>query len=130
MRVFCGILSLLMILFIGVQYNDPDGAIWMLFYGIPALWAALAALAPRLLLKVQALWLLLASIGAALIGVFYYWPRTPQWWAKEVWYETETAREGMGMMIVLIVLLLVWLTRAVLNKRRTSNPHNPVGDSA
>ncbi len=123
MRVFCGILSLLMLLFIGVQYNDSDGAIWMLYYAIPAIAAAVAALKPRWLLGSQASWLLPLSIAAAVVGMFYYWPKTPQWWAKDVWWETETAREGMGMMIVLFVLLMVLLARTLLRKRYEQAAH-------
>ena len=123
MRVFCGVLSLLMLLFIGVQYNDSDGAIWMLYYAIPAIAAAVAAFKPRWLLGLQASWLLLLSIAAAVVGVFYYWPKTPQWWAKDVWWETETAREGMGMMIVLFVLLMVLLARTLLRKRYEQAAH-------
>ena len=110
MRYLNLVICLLMLLFIGVQYNDPDGLMWMLFYGIPAAWAGLAFYRSRLLSK--PLWsaLLVASILLSIMGVIYFWPTTPHWWAAEVWYATETAREGMGMMIVTVMLLVTWAT--------------------
>jgi len=108
MRYVNTVLCLLMLLFIGVQYNDPDGAAWMFIYAVPAAWAGLAALRPSWLAGRLPKALLLACLAAAVLGIFHYWPDTPRWWASEVWYEVETAREGMGMMIVAIVLLVVW----------------------
>jgi hypothetical protein len=37
------LLGLIMLLFAGVQYNDPDGPLWVVIYGVPAAWAFLAA---------------------------------------------------------------------------------------
>ena len=110
MRILCGILCLLMLLFIGVQINDPDGAIWMVIYAIPALWAGVAAWRPALLRGAAVktvFWICLVAAAAATV---YYWPKTPGWWRSEVWWEVETAREGMGMMIVVLVLLAVLIT--------------------
>lgn len=100
------VICLLMLLFIGVQYNDPDGLKWMFIYAVPALWAGLAFFKPaiyRLLVERRLWW---ATFAAAIIGMVYFWPSTPRWWASDVWWETETAREGMGMMIVTLALLL------------------------
>lgn len=99
-----------MLLFIGVQYNDPDGPMWMVIYAIPAIWAAIAAFRHDLLRRPVPKTLLLLSIAAAALGTIYFWPKSARWWSMEVWYETETAREGMGMMIITIVLLVAWLT--------------------
>lgn len=49
MRVFYGVLCLLMLLFAAVQYNDADAAIWMVIYGVPAVWTGITALFPGLL---------------------------------------------------------------------------------
>ena len=108
MRYVNGALCLLMLLFAGVQLNDPDGLAWLLIYAVPAIWAGLAAAVPARLARPLPQGLLLACVAAAALGVVYYWPKTPRWWASEVWWETETAREGMGMMIVALVLLAVW----------------------
>ena len=112
------LLLVLMLLFIGVQFNDPDGPIWMVIYAVPAIWAAIAAFKQPLLSKSLPNILLILSIAAAVGGMLYYWPTTPRWWASDVWYETETAREGMGMMIITIVLLIAWVSgrRKVLTK--------------
>ncbi len=107
MRKILGLLLALMLIFGAVQYNDPDGFLWMFIYTIPALWCALALFCqPRFtLLPVQiAYW---ASVISSVVGVIYFWPMTPNFWTKDVWYNVETAREGMGLMIVLAVLLFV-----------------------
>ncbi len=111
MRLLNIILCLIMMLFIAVQFNDPDGPMWMAIYAIPAAWAAIAALRPQWLSLRIAHVLLLLCLFAAVSGMIYYWPTTPGWWRQEIWWEVETAREGMGMMIVAIVLLVVWFSR-------------------
>ncbi|OED36374.1 hypothetical protein AB833_27530 [Chromatiales bacterium (ex Bugula neritina AB1)] len=112
-------LCLLMLLFIVVQYNDPDGLFWMVIYSVPAIWAAIAAFRPQLRLNPAARIILPVCILAAIGGMIYYWPKTEGWWRSEVWWEVETAREGMGMMIVAIVLLVVWSTARSDNTRET-----------
>ena len=47
MRYLNGFFCVIMILFVAVQYNDPDYAIWMVIYGISAICAGVAALRPR-----------------------------------------------------------------------------------
>jgi len=116
MRIVNFVLLLFMLLFIGVQYNDPDGALWMLIYLVPAWWAGCAALRPQwasvpVLRGALYLCLLLAAAG-----IIYFWPDTPGWWRQDVWWEVETAREGMGMMIVTAVLVFVLLSTARLSK--------------
>ena len=110
MRWLSALLAVLMLVFIVVQYNDPDGVKWMFIYAVPMLWAAVAALRPSLLLNKPATILLLGFMVLSAAAMFYYWPRTPGWWKSEVWWEVETAREGMGMMIVLFVLIVAWIT--------------------
>ena len=110
MRYLNLVVCLLMLLFIGVQYNDPDGPMWMLFYGVPAVWAGMAFFRSSVLRKPLSTVLLICSILLSIAGVIYFWPTTPGWWASDVWYETEAAREGMGMMIVTGMLLVTWGT--------------------
>ncbi|MDB3935350.1 transmembrane 220 family protein [Granulosicoccus sp.] len=110
MRYLYIALCLLMLLFIAVQYNDPDGPMWMAIYSVPAIWAALAAFKRHLLRLTLPTMLLLVSIACAIGGTLYYWPDSPHWWSVKVWMEAETAREGMGMMIISVVLLLIWLS--------------------
>ena len=110
------LLGLIMAAFAGVQYNDPDGPLWMLIYGVPAAWAFLAAFNLQAVRSRTGTLLLWLTIGAALLGVVYYWPQAPNFWQKDVWWEDEGAREGMGVMIVLVVLLMV---RMVASRRES-----------
>lgn len=105
MRILLGLLLLLMLLFGAVQYNDPDGVLWMIIYTVPAVWCGLVLYKPTLFTRIPINIVYWASVALTVIGVVYYWPITPRFWTKEVWYNVETAREGMGLMIVLGVLL-------------------------
>ena len=114
MRYLFMVLMCLMFVFAVVQYNDPDGVQWMAIYSVPAFWCAVAVFSSNLLGSLWAKVALLASITASLAGVVWFWPLSPRFWTKDVWYNVETAREGMGMMIVFVVLLLVF----VLNRQQ------------
>jgi len=111
MRVLLGLLLVLMLSFGAVQYNDPDGLMWMGIYAVPALWCGLGLVWPTLFNYSVIASLFWATVGLSIAGVVYFWPLTPQFWTKEVWYNVETAREGMGLMIVLLVLLVVFFGR-------------------
>lgn len=107
MRYLFAFLALLMGLFAAVQFNDPDGPLWMLLYGVPAAAAATAAARPRLL-GAPAARLLLALLAAAAVTLtIALWPTAPGWWRVAVWWEDEPAREGMGLMLATAVLLAV-----------------------
>lgn len=124
MRYLFGGLALVLLLFAGVQYNDPDYYLWIPLYLVPSGWAGLAAFRPGLLerpLAVGGLWLCLA---ASLAGTAMLWPTDAGWWRRDVWWQSETAREGMGMMIIAASLLAVTAT-AVLRRR---GPRSPAAD--
>ena len=104
MRVFNGVLCALLILFAIVQYNDPDGLFWFAVYGVGAIWCLLAALRSTLLDRAAVRGLFFFTCIAALAGTVWFWPTDEQWWMQEVWWNAETAREGMGMMIILVCL--------------------------
>lgn len=108
MRIVSGILFVLMLLFTGVQYNDPDAMHWIAIYGVVALWCGVLTFRPAVFAESLWNWLLIATLAAALFGVVWYWPHTPHFWEKDVWWITETAREGMGMMIAFVALVVVW----------------------
>ncbi len=110
MRYLNGFFCVIMILFVAVQYNDPDYAFWMVIYGISAVWAGVAALRPAVLARDHYTAGLILTTAAAVAGTVYYWPTVPGWWRKDVWWNEETAREGMGMMIVTVTLLVVLFT--------------------
>lgn len=105
MRIANGVFAVLLILFAVVQYNDPDGLFWLIVYGVGAVWCALAALRPGALSGIL-FGLFGLTFAAAVAGLVYFWPTTDRWWMQEVWWETETAREGMGMMILIVGLVL------------------------
>ena len=116
MKVLNIILCALMLLFIAVQFNDPDGPLWTIYYAVPAIWAGLAAFQLKKLGSPIVVPLLGVSILAAITLVAVYWPRTPGFWKQDVWWETETAREGMGIMVATIVLLVAAWT--ILRSRK------------
>jgi hypothetical protein len=107
MRLVLGFLAVLMLLAVAVQYNDPDGPLWMAYYGVPAVWAGLAALRPAAVLGTAGRGLLIATTVAAALLTIWYWPTDEAWWRADVWWNSEEAREGMGMMIVTAVLAFV-----------------------
>lgn len=113
MRILNALLCIILVLFAAAQYNDPDALLWGMIYGISAFWCGLAALRPGLLRlgPLRVLWAV--CVVAGLAGMVWYWPETPNWWVREVWWETETAREGMGMMIVFAALLVAGLRTAL-----------------
>jgi len=110
MRYVHILLGLVMVAFAAVQYNDPDAPLWIAIYMVPAGWAFAAAFRlpqVRSMAGIRWLW---ASVIAGIATVVYYWPTTPGFWQKDVWWEDEAAREGMGVMIGLVVLLVVLFT--------------------
>ncbi|MGC1441712.1 MAG: transmembrane 220 family protein [Burkholderiaceae bacterium] len=110
MRILNIILGLLMIAFAAVQLNDPDTLTWTIYYLIGAIWALLAAIRPQAIRTPNARRLIWLCVAAALTGVAYYFPRMDRFWEKEVWWVEETAREGMGVMTLALVLLIVAIT--------------------
>jgi len=121
MRAVYILCLILMVMFAAAQYNDPDGRIWMLIYAIPAVWAAIAAFRHPVLGNKLIHFALLFCLFLAVAGVLYYWPTSEGWWRQEVWWETETVREGMGLMIVAIVLAAVWIGRPRSRDSRSSD---------
>lgn len=107
--LFIGLMCL-MLLFACVQFNDPDGLLWVAIYALPALWCAMAAFLANGFERMLVRMALLASIAASLVGVVWFWPLHSRFWTRDVWYNVETAREGMGLMIVFVILALVTLT--------------------
>ncbi len=103
MRVLCGVLAVLLVLFAAVQWNDPDVLFWASIYTAGAAWCGIAALRPELLRTGAARGLLAVSVALAVWGVVAFWPPVERWWAVDVWWPQvsgETSREGMGMMIL------------------------------
>ena len=110
MRYLNMILCLMMIGFTAVQYNDPDALLWIVYYGIPAALAWMAAFRPDLLQTPKWTRISQACVVVWLGLVIFYWPEMPNFWRKEVFMAEETAREGMGLMIAWGVVVIVALT--------------------
>ena len=104
-----------------MTWGPASAAIWIVIYLIPALWAALAAFRLGALGDNRLFAALCATVLAAAVGTAYFWPDTPGWWRQDVWWEVETAREGMGMMVVTAALLIALVTAL----RGRSKPMGP-----
>ena len=109
MRYLNMLLAIVMIAFVAVQFNDPDGLLWAVYYVVPAAWAGLAAFRIDLLRAPNGMRLLWASLVVWLGLMIFYWPPMASFWRKEVWMVEETAREGMGMMIAWATVVVAWL---------------------
>lgn len=111
MRYVNALLCALLSLFAIAQYNDPDALLWAPIYGVPAVWAGLAAWRPAGLSRSRvALGALGACLLLALAGTIYMWPAD-----FSVWWDVEEVREDIGLMIVtgalLVVALSLWRRR-------------------
>lgn len=115
MRYVHIVLGLLMVAFAAVQYNDPDALLWIVIYLIPAAWAFAAAFRMEKVRAIPGERLLWATIAVGVGATVFYWPTTPGFWQKDVWWVEETAREGMGVMVGLAVLVVV-LASALLRR--------------
>lgn len=104
------LLALAMAGFAVVQYDDPDGPLWAVFYLVPAVWAGLAAFRIDLLRTTTGMRLLWATLAVWLGLMVFYWPEMANFWRKDVWWEEEAAREGMGMMMAWATVVVAWLT--------------------
>ncbi len=111
MRAVNGLFCLVLIGFAFVQYNDPDVLFWFLVYAIAAAWCGIAAVKPGLLTTSGPLRGLFAlSMIGALVGTFYFWPSGTAWWTKDVIWANELVREGLGMTIATLAMMLAGLT--------------------
>ncbi|MGB7302350.1 MAG: transmembrane 220 family protein [Burkholderiaceae bacterium] len=116
MRILNMVLGLLMVVFAAVQLNDPDTFIWIVYYLIGATWALMAAFKLNWVQSAIGRILLWLSLAVAFAGVIVYFPKMDKFWERDVWWVEETAREGMGIMILFLVLL------AVLIHARSASP--------
>lgn len=114
-RIVSGGLALLFFTFAAVQYNDPDGLMWMVVYGYVAVMATLAAFG-RYNKK-----LLMAAIFFFSLYFIYLTPSIVEWlgsddslvggtMSDDKMY-IERSREAFGLLIGLAALLFLLLTR-------------------
>ena len=121
MIILNSLICLLMLMFAVLQYNDPDPWLWVSIYLVPGLWAGLAAAMPNLTRRKGARRLLGLCIALTLVGVGFYWPDVPGFWKPAIWWhgdlamttsQVELAREGMGMIIALVALVIVYFSHS------------------
>jgi len=129
MRIVNGFMCVLLAAFVAVQHNDPDFYFWMPVYALPAAWAGVACWRPACLARPLPRWLLGLTLAAAVAGTFWFWPRERGFWRQEVWWQSEAAREGMGMMIVTLALLLVAVA-ALAARRRPGDEDGGHGENS
>ena len=115
LRLIDAFLCVLLVAFAAVQYNDPDFYFWVPVYLLPAALAGLAAYRPQQLWRLPLRTTLLLCIVAGGVGTLWLWPTEEGFWHQDVWWQSETAREGMGVMIVTLALVVIafsaWLSR-------------------
>ena len=107
MRALFFILTLVLVSFAAVQYNDPDGWLWALTY----LYAASVLFLT--FLKRNTAWLAWLGASGFLTGFFYLMPTI-----QTNWIEIETAREAFGLLICAICMLLVNLYLRLQNREK------------
>jgi len=126
MRPIYIVCMLFMVFFAALQYNDPDGGIWMLIYAVPAVWTAIAAFRHSWLGNKIAHFALLFCTFASVAGMLYLWPKSSGWWRQDQWWHTEVAREVMGLMVVAMLLVFVWAGRP----RSPARVAQPIADNS
>jgi hypothetical protein len=111
MRVLSGLMALLFLFSVAVQYNDPDPVRWMAIYGAAAvacLWRSAAARVPRWLPSVVAVTAVLwAAVSARLVDP----AALPHMFDSFEMHSlaVEEARETSGLLIVTAWMLVVAL---------------------
>jgi Transmembrane family 220, helix len=106
MRAVNGLFCVVLGLFAIAQYNDPDALLWFLIYAISAAWAGVLAFRPDLLPTNRvAITAFLVCLAAAVAGAIYMWPSLP-----ENWIDVEEEREGLGLIIVTVGLIVAGWT--------------------
>ena len=114
MKILYAILSIILLSFVIVQYNDPDPFLWIPIYGYGAVILALAAWG------IYHKWATLTGIIGYAIGIIYLFPSVIEWMEKEhgnnlmqrmansKMYIEET-RECGGLIIAMIFLLFSFI---------------------
>lgn len=111
MRYVFYALSATFLVFAGLQWNDPDAFLWMSAYVVPAGWLMVAAAAPSKLYERSVTAALAATLGLFTWLTVMLWPLERGWWRADVWWSSEAAREGMGLILMTLALLAVVLRR-------------------
>lgn len=118
LRVVSVVMLILLLLCVAVQYNDPDGPVWMLIYGYGTVVTALA---------VAKRYTVFAAVGFVgyLAGFFYWLPGivvdNPSHILTDLQMGhqgVEEAREAFGLLIAAVWMLVLAIVR-YRNRSRT-----------
>ena len=121
MRIANGVISVLFLYFMVVQYNDPDPLFWIICYGVTVVFTLLAMAGIYI-------WFTGAVALGYLLGAVYL---VPGWGTDTVMLllepkmyrpEVELAREAFGLFICavwMVVLTYVWLRRHAADEADT-----------
>lgn len=130
MRVANGVMVLVFLLAVAVQYNDPDPALWMAAYAVAAAFALAGAFGRHY----GIVWI---AALAFIVGTVYWLPGVdlsdPASLVTDVQMNSlgvEETREALGLFICAIwmtVLGVVWMTRR--NPRPVNAPAAPTEDT-
>lgn len=127
MRILNFILAIMFMVFAFLQVNDPDPALWILIYGVMAVFCILAAF-DFYRQKI----IIILGIFYALFST-YYFPGVKEWLqhddrallfdniAKMEHSYIEESREFLGLMICVIVLIFHYIRASRIIKRPGTN---------
>ena len=108
MRIFAIIVGLCFVLSAAVQYNDPDSALWIILYLIPAI-LSFAYLKKRLRTMVY----LMIAVVYFIMAIYQWPPEFEGFLFGEVTQmrnmNIELARESFGLGIVAVAMTVFWL---------------------
>jgi len=99
MKIIYAVLMLIMLVFAGLQYNDNDGLYWAIIYVVPAIALGFAAFMPNRLSTLIGRILMVLAVIILAFGVYVYWPTESRFWERDVWWDNEPVKEGMGVAI-------------------------------
>ena len=114
MKFLFGFLSLIMLSFVAVQYNDPDAMRWMIIYGFCAILMILATFGFYTRNLIYAGYVIFGS------GFVFLFPSLIEWITKESGQNLmqrmadskmyiEETRECLGLAICLVFTSLLWI---------------------
>lgn len=112
MKIIKGILTVILIVFAILQWNDPDGLIWIIVYGYVALMSGQSWFG-----KPSSRFILAGIIGLV-FGMIFYIPDVVRWIGSgmpsitgQMKAETpfiELIREFLGLLIALLVMVYLY----------------------
>ncbi len=126
MRIANSIMLAVFLLSSAVQFNDPDSFLWIFYYGVAAVFAALG------IARIYTRWAAVAAL-AYFAGFAFY---IPGWTSDTLMLLTEPkmstnavelAREAFGLLIC-----AVWMTvlaTIAFKRARNARPQNPAGEA-